>query len=87
MHSGAAVSHDGMINYSSPHFVDYAAASNIHASARSGRAVESGSSGRSSDHVQNLEENTIGNAGRAQLPDAITVLHRFGVHEHQDPRH
>lgn len=77
LRSGAAMSHAGTMNYSSLHFVDYAAASNIHASARPAGASKSGSRGGCCDNVQNLEENTIDDAGRAQLPHSITVLHRF----------
>ena len=77
MRSGVAMSHNGMIHHSSPHFDDCTAASNIHASARSAGAVESGSSGGSRSNVQDSEENTIGHASRAKIPQSITVLHRI----------
>lgn len=69
--------HNKMINHPSPYFDDYTAASNIRASVRSAGAVKSGSSGDSRDDVQNSEENTVGHADSAKIPQSIFVHHRI----------
>ena len=77
MHSGVAMSHNDMINHSSPHFDEYRATMDIHASDKSAGAVESGSSGGSRDNVQNLEENAVDYASRAKILLTIAVPHRI----------
>ena len=75
MRSGVAMSHNGMITHSNPHFDDCTAASNIHALVRSAEAVEAAAA--EACNVQNLEGNIIGHTGRAKILQSITVLHRI----------
>ena len=69
------MSHNIMINHSSPFFDGYTAVSNIYASARSAGAVKSGNSGDSRDDVGNLRENTIDHTDGAKIPQSIFFHH------------
>lgn len=59
------------------YFKEDTATSNIHASARSAGAVESGNSSGGRDNVQHLEENAVGYPGRAKILLTITVPQRI----------